>query len=224
MVYSNGPSIVRDGLVLHLDAADRNSYPRSGTTWYDLSGNNNHFTLVSSVFDNTNKGSLSYGNNIRIYKTNGIWSSDNNNTVMSFFYGNFWFAETTSAAGNTKNGILSSYASAARDQYPPGGVGSRLDLSFSYNSGNKILAHRIASDRAATWFYNGFFSSGGTSETYDGITPEITEIGNRTIGENSNYYGGSFAGKLGAFLCYNTALTDDQILQNYNALKGRFGL
>ena len=44
MAIQGGPDIVEDGLVLHLDAADRNSYPGSGSTWYDLCGNTN-FTL-----------------------------------------------------------------------------------------------------------------------------------------------------------------------------------
>ena len=38
MAQEYGPKIVTDGLVLSLDAADKNSYPGSGTTWYDLSG------------------------------------------------------------------------------------------------------------------------------------------------------------------------------------------
>jgi hypothetical protein len=41
-------SIARDGLVLHLDAANKKSYPGTGTTWKDLSGNGNHFTLFNS--------------------------------------------------------------------------------------------------------------------------------------------------------------------------------
>jgi len=45
MAISHSPRIVRDGLVLALDAADRNSYPGSGTTWNDLSGNGNTGTL-----------------------------------------------------------------------------------------------------------------------------------------------------------------------------------
>ena len=38
--YANG-RIVTDGLVLNLNAADPNSYPGSGTTWIDISGNGN---------------------------------------------------------------------------------------------------------------------------------------------------------------------------------------
>ena len=44
-----GPRIVTDGLVLHLDAANRKSYPGSGSTWYDLSGNGNNGTINSGV-------------------------------------------------------------------------------------------------------------------------------------------------------------------------------
>lgn len=223
MAVHGGPDIVTDGLVLLLDAGNSKSYPGSGNTWYDLSGNNNNFTLVSSVFDSTNKGSLSYGNNIRIYKTGPVFSGDNNLTIMSLFYGNFGIGETRSD-GSTRNFMLASYSSVSLDQYGPSGAGSRTNLTYSSNAGNKILAHRIASDRSATWFYNGSFASGGTDETYSSSTPEITEIGNRTIGANTNYFGGSYAGKLGVLLLYSTALTNDQISQNYNALKGRFGL
>ena len=54
MSYANGPRIVTDGLVLHLDAANRKSYPGSGSTWYDLSGNNYHGSINGATFaDNT---------------------------------------------------------------------------------------------------------------------------------------------------------------------------
>jgi hypothetical protein len=47
-VYA-GPDIVEDGLILHLDAANGRSYPNTGTGWFDLSGNNNHFQLFNSI-------------------------------------------------------------------------------------------------------------------------------------------------------------------------------
>jgi hypothetical protein len=59
MAISRGPKIVTNGLVLALDAADRNSYPRSGTSWLDLSGNNNTCTLTNGpTFSNTNGGNI----------------------------------------------------------------------------------------------------------------------------------------------------------------------
>ena len=47
MSIYGGPEIVTDGLVLHLDAANSKSYPGTGTSWFDLSGSNNHGTLVN---------------------------------------------------------------------------------------------------------------------------------------------------------------------------------
>jgi hypothetical protein len=48
MGLNYGPRIVRDGLILSLDAADPNSYPGSGNTWYDLSGKGYHHTIYNS--------------------------------------------------------------------------------------------------------------------------------------------------------------------------------
>ena len=59
MAFGNGPSIVTNGLVLSLDAADRNSYPGSGTTWRDLSGRDNNGTLINGpTFDSANGGNI----------------------------------------------------------------------------------------------------------------------------------------------------------------------
>ena len=48
MALNYSPRIVRDGLVMSLDAADINSYPRTGTTWYDVTGNGNHVSILNS--------------------------------------------------------------------------------------------------------------------------------------------------------------------------------
>jgi hypothetical protein len=66
MSSSSGPDIITNGLVLSLDAANRFSYPGSGTTWTDRSGNGNNGTLVSSpTFSGGNGGSLGFnGSNI----------------------------------------------------------------------------------------------------------------------------------------------------------------
>ena len=61
MAISGGPDIVEDGLVLHLDAADRNSYPGTGTKWYDLCGNTN-FTLYNGPVFNNNRFSCDGSN------------------------------------------------------------------------------------------------------------------------------------------------------------------
>src|SRR6056300_501137 len=64
MSVFGGPDIVTDGLVLHLDAANRKSYPLSGSTIYDLSGNGNNGTFGASTaaptFSGDNGGCLSF--------------------------------------------------------------------------------------------------------------------------------------------------------------------
>ena len=61
MVYHTGPKIVTDGLVLCLDAADRNSYPGSGASWLDLSGNGYNGTLTNGpTFSSDNAGVFSF--------------------------------------------------------------------------------------------------------------------------------------------------------------------
>jgi hypothetical protein len=61
MGLSHSPSIITQNLVLCLDAANPKSYPGSGTTWTDLSGNGNTGTLVNGVgYNSGNLGSLSF--------------------------------------------------------------------------------------------------------------------------------------------------------------------
>ena len=63
MACNSGPDIIEDGLVLCLDAANINSYPKSGTTWSDLSGNGNHGALQNmdgANFSSDNRGTLSF--------------------------------------------------------------------------------------------------------------------------------------------------------------------
>ena len=56
MALRHSPKIVTDGLVLALDAANTRSYPGSGSTWFDLSGNNHNATLNSVTHSTVNGG------------------------------------------------------------------------------------------------------------------------------------------------------------------------
>ena len=61
MAFHRGPKVVTNGLVLALDAANTKSYPGSGTTWRDLSGNSRNGTLINGPsFNNTEGGSISF--------------------------------------------------------------------------------------------------------------------------------------------------------------------
>ena len=60
MGLAHSPRIVTDGLVLALDAGNTKSYPGSGTTWTDLSGNSNTGTLTSMDGNNYNSANGGY--------------------------------------------------------------------------------------------------------------------------------------------------------------------
>ena len=74
MSIAGGPDIVENGLVLHLDAADSNSYPGSGTVWTDLSGNGYNGTLTNGpTFSSSNRGGIVLdGTNDYIYRSASI--------------------------------------------------------------------------------------------------------------------------------------------------------
>jgi hypothetical protein len=58
MGLGHSPSIVRDGLVLYLDAANPKSYPGSGTTWFDLMGSNNGTFINGATHNSNNLGGV----------------------------------------------------------------------------------------------------------------------------------------------------------------------
>ena len=82
-----GADFVTDGLILHLDAGNSNSYPGSGSTWFDLSGNNNHATINGPTFSNSQiKHFVLDGSNDDIASMN--LSSYTNLTIEVWYYDN----------------------------------------------------------------------------------------------------------------------------------------
>ena len=107
-----GPKIVTNGLILALDAGDRNSYIGSGTTWKDLSGNiNNGLLFNGPSFSSANGGSIVFdgiddyvvlngGNNLNNWNVDGTNSATN---YRSYTSASIWFkAATTSTSGVQK--------------------------------------------------------------------------------------------------------------------------
>ena len=86
MSVSNNPSIISNGLILALDAADKNSYPGSGTAWTDLSGNGNNGTLVNGPTFNTGSLGNIVFDGIDDYGTTLLTRTGTNNTTISVWY------------------------------------------------------------------------------------------------------------------------------------------
>ena len=230
------PAIVTDGLVLHLDAGNATSYPGSGTTWYDLSGNAKHATLVSGVgYDSQNNGSLvfdgtnDYGH-ISMTPISGssslvffIKTSATDNGV--FYYANGVINKATYdrqvyinktgkiefrfwKAGITGNcyGWLNSLTSINDNSWKQ--IAIINDISF----GKKIYINGVL-DNSDSTPYSG----------YNGYTMPYFHIGVST--DNSEPPSIKYLqGNIANVFMYNKALSATEITQNYNALKTRYGL
>lgn len=230
-----GIGIVRNGLVLNLDAGNYASYPTSGTTWYDLSGNVNDGVLINGPTYSTNNGGVldfdgtdDYGyvvRNTSTSPTNGLtqeaWVNfdvnDATQVVIGLQYG--------TGSGN-------SYALWFQPNAFFGGV--NVDGSFTYfnygwvpTPGNWYhLVHTWNGTTQKLYINNTEVNSTSTSGTltYDANNKNIA-IGGDYNGPG--YDGGMTAtvnGKIGATRIYNRALSSTEITQNYNADKARYGL
>jgi hypothetical protein len=242
MAFGNGPRIVTSGLVLSLDAGDKNSYPGSGATWRDLSGNNNHFTLYNGVgYSSLNGGSLNFdGTNDYAASTNNLNLSSYDYVVVDVFFksnittGCMIFEHTTDWNSNTGGFGLYINSNGSANQYELHHTNHNTEgaknyvLSGSLNWGNHTNVYSKTSDSTGRLTYgNGnllsFSSIGGystaTSTTAGGSFPNaIFYIGTRAG------TGAFFNGNISSLKVYGLKINQSGVTQNYNVLKTRFGL
>jgi hypothetical protein len=218
MSYANGPRIVTDGLVLHLDAANRKSYPGSGTSWNDLSGNGNNATNSGATFVNTNGGSFDFNGSNNKFSTNYKPSG-----ARSYF---IWVKY------DSINSLPNGYSLTGTQQVNAYTyVGIQNGGYFYYYAGSNGGVINSTQLSANTWYQQGFvLFSDGSRKLYlnaSEIASATGSLGNTATSEfsigcvNNNHWVNGLIPKV---VIYNTPLTESQITQNYNALKGRFGL
>ena len=226
--------IVRDGLVLDLDAAKRDSYPGSGTTWRDIAGGVITGSLVGGpTFNPSSFGCLEF-DGVDDYVNVGSSASSLLQGRTSFTIGLTFQIDTTAvlrgligtlAYGCGMNlGIVASYTNLIfyNDYGPANGSGT----CFSTGFGNYIVT--------GSWIY--------AAATYDGTTTTMYAVKNGTLSQASttaksgsaNVFsrnfeimrGGSYYtdGRVANAFVYNRTLSSAEVLQNYNATKTRFGL
>lgn len=214
-IFKNTPPVVTNGLILYLDAANRQSYVSGSTSWYDIAGSTVTASVSSSFFQTTNfiiTGSA--GRQPSLSSLITLTSSSN----WSF---NILFRSDTTTA-NT------SYFRLLEDT-----VNLRY---FRLEWNNRILAGAMG------FFYNGFspacslngsyndftfVSIQGTGSIYiNGIktTYNSLQAGDLTFNRIGTSQGSADPGNISFFRLYNRALSDSEVLQNYNSTKTRFNL
>jgi hypothetical protein len=206
-------SIVRDGLVLQLDAANVKSYPGTGTVWNDLSGNGANCNLVGAP-GYVQSGAQSHW---QFGAGDGFESVNINQSYVDLMM--LMQLETTSPT-----------FSMAFSQY------NDVDRSLRFTNGDlRTVALSNSNDwqfgsAEAELFVNGNFNAGGTdiSNRWTMIrafsafsTPFRYEV-------SSQFAPGAVArpylGKIAAIMSYNRKLTNDEVKQNFEALRGRYGI
>jgi hypothetical protein len=226
-VYNNGPKIITNGLVLALDAANIKSYPGSGTVWTDLSGNGNNGTLTNGpTFDGSNGGSIVFdgGNDFVLSSVNVSYG--NNTTWEAWVY--------CTANVSTYNMFMGRYL-----PYFSFYNGDRLYFS-NVISGTQRTISTASTLSLNTWYHGTFTTSyDGTNTTMKIYTNGVESstgtwtgtqgnysirfmVGDGNNSGNSSWY--PFSGRAANCKVYNRTLTPQEILQNFNATRGRYGV
>jgi hypothetical protein len=253
-VYA-GPDIIENGLVLHLDAANRRSYPGSGVTWSDLSGLSNNTTLLNSPsYNGLNNGLFSLDGTDDTVKFPFMLSDL---PALSNFSIDIWVRfpayPTALSVANVygykrKNGIIigSAYYSGVALYWSGNELGTDLQI-YGYIRGND--GYRVTSNFSAslnTWtnltlvnsystsklilYVNGSFYSEtfGPTEQYNSTLAPIAEnigINKPQVDGGGEYNYTHLNFDVSNVKIYkNKALSAQEVLQNFNALRGRFNL
>jgi hypothetical protein len=227
MSVYGGPNIVTNGLVLNLDAGNSKSYPGSGTAWNDLSGQNRNGTLVNSPTYNANGSFTFNGTNQYASLTRPV---QDDFTLSCWFQTNSTFG----AAGSWWQGmglVDGEVAGGANDfglTIGAGklmfGIGSPDQTLISPNSYNDGVWHYVVGTRNRSSGDVKLYADGNlvNSSTFTNVG-SLTSPPNLTIGSLqtiSSYYGGNISN----VQVYNRVLTDNEVRQNFNALRGRYGV
>jgi hypothetical protein len=225
MGVSYNTKIVTNGLIFCLDAANRKSYPGSGTTWFDISGLDNNGTLVGGVgYSGSNLGSLIFDgvNDSVDCGNNSFLSVGNNITVNAWFYVNSTSSYQPIVSKVVSDGSLGWEVANSngffRTTFRPSATQINLSVG-SLSIGNWYMGTMTFDNVTARLYLNGIQTGSTTSGgpvTLNSTQP--LQIGTRGI--PSNWYNGNIA----QVSIYNRAITAQEIQQNFNALRGRYGL
>lgn len=236
MALLHSPRIVTDGLVLCLDAANRESYPGSGNVWRDLAGSNNGTLTNGPTFNSANGGSIVFdGSNDfvvagRVPFTGtstasvawGVWVSPASNENA----GNVIAMSSDNPQASWNIGLMT-----LSNQRFKGNLWQGHEITgttiYNYNSWYYVVVvwgySATSSERGLFLYVNGNLEASKTNISYSASNVDnFLFLGQANPGA---YNTGSFAGRIGHFHVYgDKILTPAEIQQNYNTLKGRYNL
>ena len=234
-----GNRIVLDNLVVYVDATNPESYPGTGTTWFDLSGNNYHFNLLNGASFVPSDPSIDIGNGRRA----------NTTTLPAQFVGNpnltisMWIKRTGNnnssqgtwgiGGGSTYRGICSWYNNLTdRISLDVWSGGTYVaPVQYPLNQWAFVTFQKIAGAMTTTntilWLNETSYTGGQlTVSRSNTVTPDISNLNNfgMTIGEHLSTNSASYLARFAEVMFYNRVLSPQEVLQNFNATKSKYGL
>lgn len=242
-VASQMLTVVKDGLILNIDAGDTNSYPGTGVTWSDRSIQANSLTLTNGpVYDTTTSPNIVFDGVDDYAVDNGnttlkAISNGGSYTVDAWIKFNSLLVSGQYICGNQNLGVGS---------YGFGLVavtnGSIIRFSYVSASSTNTVSFTLPSGiPTSTWMHlvgtfqydNGTFAS--VYSVYKNSVQEVNSIAGQPTGTLANSANSFFVGRrpngtipasinLASLKIYNKALSADEVKQNFNAGRGRFGL
>ena len=237
----HGPNIVTDSLVLMLDVGNVQSYPGSGSTWYDLAKGKTFSAQGTQTPFETVGGAKSFGFNGSGYWLGSGTSGTNVDmggemSLILWLYGENITTRQTVFEKIGASGLQSYQTEIAMtwevtenftwySRYNSYGYGSSAETGgyITLNAWNMFSIRqstaKTSAARTAHWSMNG---SAYTSNYTERSSTPVLEAGEIKIG--TGYAGTVANGQIAIVMAYERQLTDAEILQNYNAHKSRFGL
>ena len=234
MSYNFSPKIVTNGLVLYLDAANTKSYPGSGSLWTDLSRSGNNGALTNGpTFNSENNGSIVFdGTNDLII----LPQIKPNRFTLSC-----WFKATGAPSTNDASGghlIVSNpqlfggsvqYAMAYSWSSQRITFVVQANTSFSATANNSVLQNTTYNvvttyDGSNRRIYLNGVQVVADAWTTNPVYPTTGVIGTQIGGWGYPGFGRYFKGNIYQSMVYNRAISAEEVFQNYNATKSRYGL
>lgn len=239
MAFHHSPKIVTNGLVLCLDAANRKSYSGTGTVWRDLAGSNNGTLTNGPTFNSANGGSIVFdGSND--YISCSLSNSLNTSSVSWLIWYKSQFSNlqqpliskgSTTADSSFDLIVGPSTATLANELITIIGIENSNRVGYVTTNTNELFDNR--------WHHITMTASSIYKIYLDAIDKPLSvglgsNNGNMTNSPSNIFTIGGFIrnnflftntnGNIAQVLIYNRALTPAEVLQNYNATKGRFNL
>jgi len=220
-------TVITSGLIMYVDAGNSSSYSGTGTTWTDLSGQNNNLTIAGAPTYNASTGFTFPGAEITKY---AILNPFNNMPTTTLSY-EIWLKTAVGTSG------MISYASTAADNdflmYGPENIGLYVattsvasGVNITDNTWKQVVRTSNRTSGTENLYVNGILQFNTT------LAPGtlVTNGGSFVLAQEQDAIGGgfdpnqAFTGNIIIVRLYNKVLSDAEVMTNFTAQRGRFSI